>query len=68
MGKITAYFDTIAEFCLYDETHNDYVYQDAWVDFLVHFLQAKVLTDSELRTMARKNETLNVDDYRIQHT
>src|SRR5688500_10911015 len=46
-------FDTLAEFCLYDETHNDYVYQDAWVDFLVHFLQTTDLTPSILRKKAR---------------
>ena len=32
-------FNTQAEFCLYDEPHNDYVYQDAWVTFLIHFMQ-----------------------------
>ena len=26
-------FETKAEYCLFDETHNDYVYQDAWVEF-----------------------------------
>lgn len=56
-------FDTNPKFCLYDETHNDYVYQDAWVDFIVHFLQNTSLSDPELRAMARRNETLNVDDF-----
>ena len=40
-------FDTKAEFCLYDETHNDYVYQDAWVNFLIHFIQTTTLAPSE---------------------
>lgn len=58
-------FETNAEFCLYDETHKDYVYQDAWVDFLVHFFQLGYFTYKQLRTKQKKGEILNVDDYRI---
>ncbi len=58
-------FDTIAEFCLYDETHNDYVYQDAWVDFLVHFFQTSQLTPAMLRKKSRDGENLNVDEHRV---
>jgi len=58
-------FETLAEFCLYDETHNDYVYQDAWVDFLVHFFQTTELTPTALRKKARDGETLKIEDYRV---
>lgn len=58
-------FETNAEFCLYDETHKDYVYQDAWVDFLVHFFQLGYFTSKQLRPKQKKGEILNVDDYRI---
>lgn len=58
-------FETNAEFCLYDETHKDYVYQDAWVDFLVHFFQLGYFTYKQLRAKQKKGEILNVDDYRI---
>lgn len=58
-------FETLAEFCLYDETHNDYVYQDAWVDFLVHFFQTAELTPTALRKKARDGETLKIEDYRV---
>lgn len=58
-------FETVAEFCLYDETHNDYVYQDAWVDFLVHFFQTASFTPAMLRKKARDGEKLNIDDYRV---
>ena len=58
-------FDTIAEFCLYDETHNDYVYQEAWVSFLVHFLQTTGIEASVLREKERAGDRLNVDDYRM---
>lgn len=57
-------FDTNSEFCLYDETHNDYVYQDAWVDFIVHFMQTTQFTPAQLRDMVRKGEELNVEEFR----
>lgn len=58
-------FDTNAEFCLYDETHNDYVYQDAWVDFLVHFFQTSGLSPAELRQKAKDGEILSVDQFQM---
>lgn len=58
-------FDTNAEFCLFDETHNDYVFQDAWVDFLVHFFQTSNLSPEQLREKERTGENLSVDDFRL---
>ncbi len=57
-------FSTNAEFCLYDETHNDYVYQDAWVNFIVHFMQAGHFTPKQLRAMVKNDEKLNLAEYR----
>jgi hypothetical protein len=58
-------FETIAGFCLYDETHNDYVYQDAWVDFLVNFFQVAQFTPAVLRKKLKDGETLNPSDYQV---
>ena len=58
-------FDTNTEFCLYDETHNDYVYEDAWVEFLVHFLQTTDLTADQLRRMEKEGRLLKVEEHRI---
>ncbi len=57
-------FETNAEFCLFDETHNDYVYQDSWVDFLTHFFQVSGFTPEELRKKERAGEPLDVEEYR----
>jgi Protein of unknown function (DUF3644) len=57
-------FETNAEFCLFDETHNDYVFQDAWVEFLVHFIQQGNFTPDDLREKERAGETLNINQYR----
>lgn len=58
-------FDTNTTYCFYDEVHNDYVYQDAWVDFLIHFTQSSDIEPSELRKKERNREILNIDDYCI---
>lgn len=57
-------FDTNTEFCLYDEPHKDYVYQDDWVEFIVNFIQSESFTDVELREKERKKEFLAIDEYR----
>lgn len=57
-------FETNAEFCLFDETHNDYVFQEEWVDFLVHFFQTGNFTPEELRAKERAGEVLDVNTYR----
>jgi hypothetical protein len=57
-------FDTNAEYCLFDETHNDYVYQDSWVEFLVHYFQVSGFSPNELRAKEKTGETLLIDDYR----
>ena len=56
-------FDTVAEFCLYDEVHNDYVYQDAWVTFLVNFIKTSDNDANSLREMLRSNEYLRIEDF-----
>lgn len=58
-------FETNADYCLFDETHNDYVFQDAWVEFLVHFFQVSDLTPHQLRAKERAGETIDVDQYRV---
>ncbi|NOY71477.1 MAG: DUF3644 domain-containing protein [Gammaproteobacteria bacterium] len=56
-------FETDATYCVFDETHRDYVYQQKWIDFLIHFLQVCEFTAVELRVMQRNNESLDVSDY-----
>ena len=57
-------FETNAEYCLFDETHNDYVYQDAWIEFLVHFFQVVDLTPEQLRAKEHAGDTLDINHYK----
>lgn len=59
-------FNTSSEFCLYDETHDDYVYLEAWVDLLVNFLQVKKMTPKQVREMLKNRQTLSVKDFSIK--
>lgn len=58
-------FETEAEFCLYDEPHSDYVYQEAWVSFLIHFMQTTELSAPDLRKKERDGEKLLVEKFRV---
>ena len=58
-------FDTKPEYCLYDEAHGDYVYQEAWVEFLIHFFQTSGLTAEQIREIENKGRKLNLEDYTI---
>jgi len=56
-------FETYADFCLYDEPHNDYVYQEAWVNFIIHFMQTTDLEPSELRHKLKNSENLSISEH-----
>lgn len=56
-------FETNTDYCHYDETHNDYVYNEDWASFLVHLLQSGV-TIEFLKDKFNKSETLNIDEYK----
>lgn len=56
-------FDTNTEYCLYDEVHNDYVYLESWVEFIVNLFQKEKLTIEEIRNKARLGERLSIEQY-----
>lgn len=58
-------FETNTEFCLYDEPHDDYVYQEAWIEYLVHFFQSTDFSPHQLRQMERNGEKLDIEQHRI---
>jgi len=58
-------FDTNTRYCLFDETHGDYVYEQEWIDFLIHFMQVGGLAPDELRAKERAGERLDINKYEI---
>jgi len=49
-GKSTIPSDTNPKYCIYDEPHNDYLYTQAWVDFLIE----KLKDDAFFQTFYKK--------------
>lgn len=58
-------FETNTKYCLYDEPHNDYVYQPEWVDFIVNFLQVSGEQPAQLRKRLKEEQFLECNDFEI---
>jgi uncharacterized protein DUF3644 len=56
-------FDTNTKYCHYDEAHNDYLYNEDWVDFIVNFFAENKMTVDQLRETNSKDEALLIKDY-----
>ena len=59
-------FDTDTRYCHYDEPHNDYVYQELWVEFIVSVLDR--LAVEEIKEYYRSRERLSHDALEIVTT
>lgn len=56
-------FDTNTKYCHYDEVHNDYLYQDAWVEFIAHLFLNDKLTLAKIKSSFNKNIQLDIEKY-----
>ena len=46
----------------FPKTDGDYLYSDAWVDFLVSFIESGQYSNSQLLKFGREGTTLNIED------
>lgn len=56
-------FNTDTGFCHYDEPHQDYVYQDTWVDFVSDILTFNILNKSQWTKAFKDGEKLDIKEY-----
>lgn len=56
-------FDTNTKYCHYNEVHDDYLYQEGWVDFIVDLLNENKLSLSEIKRNFDKDKNLDVEAY-----
>jgi len=56
-------FETNTLYCLYDETHGDYVYEEMWVDFLVRFLSDTDMTAKDIREFQKSGQKMDIAEY-----
>lgn len=57
-----AKFDTVSKFCVYDEPHNDYLYTDEWVAFIVNLIENHGFTKENIRINC--SQALKISDYK----
>ena len=56
-------FDTNTDYCHYDETHNDYVFNEDWANFLIHLFQSGVAIEF-IKAKFDAGETLDIEEYK----
>lgn len=56
-------FDTNTNYCHYDEPHNDYVFNQDWVDFIIHLLQTDAMDLEDAKEYFDDGETLDIEEY-----
>lgn len=59
-------FDTDASYCHYDEVHNDYVYTEDWVDFLVDLFQSGRTTKENINDAVKNEEQWDISEFIAQ--
>lgn len=56
-------FDTNTKYCHYDEVHNDYLYQEEWVKFIVNIINGGKITLDDIKSTFNRNKVLDIDQY-----
>jgi len=56
-------FETNTKYCHYNETHNDYLFQDSWVDFISRLLADKKMSKNEIKKNFNRNIALDIEKY-----
>lgn len=58
-------FETNTTYCHYDEAHDDYLYQESWVQFLIHNISLNKLTQDIWKESFNSRIRLDVKDYEV---
>lgn len=58
-------FDTNTNYCHYNEVHDDYIYQETWVEFLIHTISNNLIWKKFWKENFDNKKTLNIVDYEI---
>ena len=56
-------FDCNTNYCHYDEVHDDYVFQDKWVDLLCYIISNKLLKKEDWKLYFDNRNKLKLSDY-----
>ncbi|WP_151707176.1 DUF3644 domain-containing protein [Acinetobacter sp. TUM15064] len=56
-------FETNPDYCHYDEPHNDYLYQDEWITFLIELITKNKLSREEWKNFFKQKKILKIENY-----
>lgn len=59
-------FETNTKYCHYDEPHNDYLYQECWIDFLVINIQNNLLNKGIWKKAYDDRRLLDIKKFEIE--
>jgi hypothetical protein len=59
-------FETNTKYCHYDEPHNDYLYQECWIDFLISNIQNNRLNKGIWKKAFDDRRLLDIKNYEIE--
>ena len=62
-GEADDPFDTDTNYCHYHEPHKDYLYNQDWIDFIIHLFQSGVFDMENLKKSYDRKDSLNAEDY-----
>ncbi len=54
-------FETNTNYCHYDEPHNDYIYKESWIDFIVDTLATEKMTRTQIRGLFKERKKLLIE-------
>lgn len=56
-------FDTNTKYCHYDEVHDDHVYTEDWVSFLIEFFKKKKMPKEEIKDCFQNEKKINIKKF-----
>lgn len=60
-------FDTNTDYCHYNEPYKDYLYQERWVEFLIHNISNGSITKGYWRDKYKNKEVVDILNYEIEN-
>jgi hypothetical protein len=62
-GEDKSDFETILKFCVFDETHQDYIYTDVWVEFIINLFNNYGFSKKKIKGFNIKREKLDFNKF-----
>lgn len=56
-------FETNTNYCHYDEVHDDYLYKDEWISFLINLISKGLLNKEQWKVHFQNKDILKIKDY-----